>query len=280
MTPRQPDELSEHQRWEELAVGSALHALEPADEEAFAGHLPVCDSCRRLVDEMNDVAGELAYTAGPTDPPPWLWSGISAAVTSSDRPPLPPPSESAPPRRTRAITPAAENDPEPAGGKPVWLRSTALALVAGLIGIVGLSGVVLFGRYMQVRSNKAAADRQLSAVLNCAASAGCSVVPLKAQAGSAASAVALVRAGNLQLVVNRLPPTDRNSTYVLWVGNADSSMTGVGKFLNPSTGRHLISPDLTSATANLAGRTLAVTREPGRRIPARPSTPPTLVSAA
>jgi hypothetical protein len=36
---------ADHQRYDELAVGWALHALEPEDEAAFARHLSGCARC-------------------------------------------------------------------------------------------------------------------------------------------------------------------------------------------------------------------------------------------
>lgn len=280
-----------HEPWEELAVGHALHALEPSDEEAFAAHLRTCDNCRALVAEFSEVATDLAYAPDSVEPPTSLWSGIAAAVAASDRPPLP--SEATAGVESPALRPEPTPTPEPApqstrpvavpppegadaARRPAWLRSTALALVAAVIGVVGLSGVVLVGRFLQVRSEKAAAERQLSAVLNCAGKPGCAVVPLKGQGGSSASAVALVQGGGVQLVVNDLPATDGNSSYVLWVERAGGGLTGVGRFMISNGGRHVISPDLQTPLAVQPGRALAVSREPGRAIPEVPSTAPTL----
>jgi Anti-sigma-K factor rskA len=156
----------------------------------------------------------------------------------------------------------------------------AMAFAAALIGIIALGGVVLVGRYLQVRSDKVAAERQLSAVLSCAGRPDCAVVQLKAQGKSSASAVALVQAGTVQLVVNGLPPTGRDSSYVLWAGLPGGGVTGVGRFVISGGGRHIISPDLKSAVVVSRGRLLAVTKEPGRQIPAAPSTKPILAGTA
>ena len=42
-----PDRDDEHRSWDELAVGWALHALEPEDEALFAAHLASCARCGR-----------------------------------------------------------------------------------------------------------------------------------------------------------------------------------------------------------------------------------------
>ena len=38
---------ADHEVFDELAVGWALHALEPEDEAVFAQHLPGCERCAR-----------------------------------------------------------------------------------------------------------------------------------------------------------------------------------------------------------------------------------------
>ena len=37
----------QHERFEELAAGHALGALEPEDEQAFLAHVPACARCER-----------------------------------------------------------------------------------------------------------------------------------------------------------------------------------------------------------------------------------------
>jgi anti-sigma-K factor RskA len=53
----------------ELAVGWALHCLEPAEEESFAAHLPLCGDCRRTVGEAEEVGVALALAAPDAAPP-------------------------------------------------------------------------------------------------------------------------------------------------------------------------------------------------------------------
>jgi hypothetical protein len=284
--------------------------LEPADQDAFTGHLPSCERCRSLVTDMTDVAANLAYGGDPVDPPPSLWQGIAAAVADSERPPLAAQAPRPDAPAEAGVRPGTAYDPSPAVARwtgsgsgsgrppddgppmavsdrgsawrrrPAWVRSTALAVAAALIGIVGLGGVVVVGRFLQVRSDKATAERQLSAVLTCAGLPGCAVVPLKPRAGSSASAVALVRSGNVQLVVDHLAPTGHDSAYVLWTAKPGGAMTGVGRFLIANGGRHIISPDLKASIPVVAGTVLAVTREPGPGIPDQPTVPPTLQGAA
>src|SRR3954454_11551139 len=55
----------EHARFEELAAGHALNALEPGDEEAFLAHLTGCAVCERALAEHVETAAHLAYAADP-----------------------------------------------------------------------------------------------------------------------------------------------------------------------------------------------------------------------
>jgi hypothetical protein len=69
-----PDhEATDHERWEELAAGHALHALEPAESVEFEQHRATCDRCQTGLDEMSFVAAQLGALAGAggADAPPW-----------------------------------------------------------------------------------------------------------------------------------------------------------------------------------------------------------------
>src|ERR671938_924415 len=82
----------EHQRWDELAVGWALHALEPEDEAVFAAHLPGCDRCARTVAETLEVMVSLAREVPSADPPPELRRRLRDAVGRTEQLPAPLPS--------------------------------------------------------------------------------------------------------------------------------------------------------------------------------------------
>jgi hypothetical protein len=75
---QQPDDG--HRAFEELAVGHALSALEPEEQERFQAHLVGCARCERDVAEHQAVLGQLAHAAPSVEPPPSLLEGIRAAV--------------------------------------------------------------------------------------------------------------------------------------------------------------------------------------------------------
>src|SRR3954462_11423819 len=91
MTPTQRGVPGDdHTFYDELAVGWALHALEPEDEDVFAAHLPGCDRCARTVAETSEVMAAMAADLPPAEPPTQLGDRLSAAVaeTAQVQPPV------------------------------------------------------------------------------------------------------------------------------------------------------------------------------------------------
>ena len=65
-----------------LAVGWALHTLDPEEEADFAAHLETCPTCRQTVDETLETLGELAEAVGPVSPPRHLRRRLLDAVAA------------------------------------------------------------------------------------------------------------------------------------------------------------------------------------------------------
>ena len=94
------EQLGEHGEWDALAVGWALSALDPEDEERFAEHLPGCARCTATVRESLYTVADLAYALPDEAPPPSLKSRLMAAVAAE-------------PRTPGALPPQAPAEPEP-----------------------------------------------------------------------------------------------------------------------------------------------------------------------
>ena len=62
------DEAKDHVLFDELAVGWALHALEPEDEAIFAVHLEGCARCTRTVAETSEVMAAMAADLPVAEP--------------------------------------------------------------------------------------------------------------------------------------------------------------------------------------------------------------------
>ncbi len=88
---------SGHEIFDELAVGWALHALEPEDEAVFAVHLPGCARCAETVAETTELMGDMAADLPSEEPSQELRHRLRAAVADTEqvrRPvpgPVPPP---------------------------------------------------------------------------------------------------------------------------------------------------------------------------------------------
>ena len=74
-----------HVSFEELAVGHALGALEPEDEQVFVRHLSGCARCERDLTEHLSTLAHLAYAADDAEPPAGLLGSLRAAVQDSGR---------------------------------------------------------------------------------------------------------------------------------------------------------------------------------------------------
>jgi hypothetical protein len=77
----------------ELAIGWALHALEPAEQSLVGGHLADCPECIRTVAETEQVGAALGLALSQVAiPSPRLqWRVLAATADAQVRPAGPPP---------------------------------------------------------------------------------------------------------------------------------------------------------------------------------------------
>ncbi|MGH3273469.1 MAG: hypothetical protein ACRDNZ_03985 [Streptosporangiaceae bacterium] len=74
------DPTGAHTRYDELAAGYSLHALDPEDEQLFLRHLPDCPRCRAALSDFTEVAAALAENWPAVEPSPRLGARIMAAA--------------------------------------------------------------------------------------------------------------------------------------------------------------------------------------------------------
>ncbi len=268
--------MSAHTTWEELAAGYALHALEPAEEQAFVDHLGQCAMCERAVGDHELVTAQLAVLSEGAPPPPELWSGIHAAL--EPRPvgegmpvlhavPTAEPSRSfdpvpsGEPSRSVAPVPSGEpaNDesPAPRRTRRRWMRPQLAAAAAVLV--AAAAGV---GSWQAVEHTGATPTQ--TRVSQCQDESGCDVVPLRA--GGAKKAVLMVRGRRVQMASPGLPKLPKNQTYVFWQLSKNDGPVGVQAFTDPARSHAMSLPiAVTQTTA------FAISREHGHTIPDAPS---------
>jgi anti-sigma-K factor RskA len=264
-----------HQRWEQLAVGHALHALEPDDEATFAAHLAECGRCAKVVAETEEVTAVIGSSVEPAEPRAGLWEAISERI---DEEPGEPPRGAFPVTRAASRIPTA---PEPALPMPatrrahgVWVRP----LMAAAAAVVVLVGVAVGG--WQLTQHGARRSGVAALLDSCRTDAGCRMVALSGHSGGGVQARLLVRGDQATIVTSGLPTDDATrQTYVLWQLPADGRPVGLAAFHVGASGYQIV------GTARLslpyAGTTaFAVSLEKGAGIPPTPSTPIAVGAAA
>ena len=254
-----------HSEYEELAAGYVLGALEPDDEHAFQQHLSGCSVCEANVRELEAVVGELAYAAPPVDPPDTLWAGIRREI----RP------EAA--RRT-SIPAAAPGPPAGAGVRRLRLLP-ALAAAAAILLVVVLSlwNLNLRDQNAVYRDRVAALERATQLANDPSAS----LVTLNDQPGATgaqATVIASSRQDRGVLLVENLPPLQRNRVYELW-GVPGGKFDKAEKALVFVPLRRQGTQALQFEVPIQPGTVFAITEEPGPDGSEKPTSAPLLVGA-
>lgn len=253
---------AEHEKWEELAVGHVLSALEPEDDERFTRHLRGCAACERTITEMTSVASHLAYAAEPADPPAGLKDSILAAVAMSERPPAP---------GQRGAVRALPDLPRLAQIRaerhvPAWTR-----LLSAAAGVVLVAGLAIWN--VNLRSNVELSQRtvaRMERVQDLAADPTTVRVPMNS--GSGAGGTALVRGTDVVLLVDGLPRNEPSSIYVIWYQDTTGGFHAVDTFdVREDDHVNVVESELDRTIDRIAA--IAISREPGRVAPTTPSAP-------
>jgi anti-sigma-K factor RskA len=263
----------EHAEFDELAVGWALHALEPDDEESFAVHLRGCSRCTVTVQTTTGALTEIAGALPEDEPPPALRDRIMGAVArepQETQDPQEPQQHRPPATPPPAIPPAATPAPSPAPGAstPSWRRGRVLAAAAAVLAVVvglGVWNVVLQGD----RDHQASLAQLYSRAVHDVTRPG---VPRAQLTTAAGTPMATVVGGDekLRVVTVRMPENDtRTSVYVLWGVPKHGPPTAIGTFDVTRDGINDTVVRSTHAGARFPA--YAVSHEPGRQAPTRPS---------
>ena len=219
-----------HERYEELAAGHALSALEPEDEQAFLRHLSGCARCERELAVHDETLAHLAYAPDAAEPPDSLLASIRAGVLASGR--------GASFHSARGLDDATM---ESRSAAPVSLAAarrrrtdsrlrrssvwTGVAAAAAMVLGLGVWNATL----QQDRAEQDAWGDRMAVAVRELRDADTDTVSLRGDDG-AVVAVALVRGTELSLVVDGLPVNDDATTYVLWGQSRYGDVRPVGAF--------------------------------------------------
>ena len=256
----------DHAAFDELAVGWALHSLEPGDESSFVAHLAGCARCAITVAETSEVMSAMATDLPQPEPSEGLRHRIRAAVEETEQLPGPAPAVPVEP----AIRPMrAAPEPRRGGEQPSrWRRAVPVGLAAaGLAAIVGLGlwNVVLNSDRQELEATVAEQSEIMSGLL---APGRATIAPLEEDGRAVATVVA--RGDEVDLITHGLSVNDRESTtYVLWdmTGNAAHSL-GTFDVTSPTMDMKIVGSGLTGVDQF---DTYGISLEPGRKAPSLPT---------
>ncbi|HWG93610.1 MAG TPA: anti-sigma factor [Mycobacteriales bacterium] len=263
MTPGEPRPrpAHDHAAFEELAVGYALHALEPDEELRFAAHLASCPDCADAVADHEQTLAELALALPGEEPPAAVLESLRRATApAGPPPPAPLPDGVVPLERARA-----RRAPKVAQVRRSWLLSSAAAVTAALVGL-GVWGADLRGDL----DAESARSESLAAVVRTLETPGARTVQLADGEGT----VRLVAVGGddrLRLAVDGLAPNPDDTTYVLWGRTTSGDVVALGAFDVPTAELSVQEVGLQRPLDSLDA--LMVTHEHGRTVPASTDQP-------
>jgi anti-sigma-K factor RskA len=205
----------EHREFDELAVGWALHALEPEDETRFAQHLAGCARCAQTVAGTSEVMAMMAADLPRTEPSVGLRDRLHAAVAETEqiRPddvdpePIRPAATGFPGYRS------AESSSDTSGLRH---RKPALALAAAAVATIlglGVWNVFLADSRRDLEATVAQQDRIVDRLLT----PGEATVAALSDDDGRAVATVVARSDSVDVVTYGLEPNDpETETYVLW----------------------------------------------------------------
>jgi hypothetical protein len=258
---------ADHAPFDELAVGWALHALEPEDESFFVAHLADCARCAATVAETTDVMAAMATDLPQPEPSEGLRSRIRAAVEQTDQ--LPGPAVEPAAAAVRPVpVPVAPESGRTAERAARWRRALPLGLVAaGVAAVVGLGlwNVALTSDRQELQATVAEQSRMMDGLLT---PGQATIAPLEADGRSVATVVA--RGDEVQVITHGLGVNDaRSTTYVLW-GMSGTTVKALGTF-DVTRSRM----DLKTVGSGLTGvdqfAAYGISLEPGQEAPSSPT---------
>ncbi len=270
-----------HDEWDELAVGWALRALEPDDEDRFTTHLLGCERCQASVRDSDRVLGALVEQLPLQSPSPALRTRLLAEIGKTGRSP-----DASPPRLAEpAPSDGALIDLSAARGRSLARRTrlshrsrstwtTISTLVAAAAAVLVIAGLGIWNLNLQTDRNQAtsvAADR--GDILRDLAAAGeVNMTPLRDGDGQAVAT--LVRGSSQTMVMtNGLRVNDSaDQIYVLWGLKQVGDPEPIGTF-------DVVTGDLDMRTVGSTASGIdafngyGVTLESGRAAPDSPTLP-------
>jgi anti-sigma-K factor RskA len=190
--------MPEHEYWDELAAGYALHGLSADEETAFTAHLASCEECAANVKDHELVAAQLGSISHYQDADEGApsWESMRTAIVGDD------------PQPSAVVDLATRR-------RRYDLSRRSLSVAAAAVLVAG-SGIATWRLTAGGSSG-------------CSASDGCHVVKLDAARGKTLGSLT-VRNGSVSVVPTNMPPAPAGKVYVLWQVPRDAQATPISEF--------------------------------------------------
>jgi hypothetical protein len=258
----------QHQMYDELAVGWALHALEPEDEAVFAEHLPGCDRCAQTVADTSEVMAAMATDLPRTEPSDRLRERLRAAVAETEQ--IPPDDVVPEPVRPAATGFPGYRSVEPRADAS-WSRRRSPLLVLAAAAVAAILGLGVWNVFLaDSRSDLEATVAQQERIVDALLTPGeATVAALSADDGRAVATV-VARDDRVDVISHGLAPNDtEDQTYVVW-GIDDTGPKAIGTF--DVTRSQMTLQTVGSGSTGLDEfPSYGISIEPGREAPPEPT---------
>lgn len=217
-----------HVEWDEFAVGWALRALEPHDEDRFSVHLKACPRCQTTVADSGAIITEVLNQLPLQSPSPQLRDRLLAEAAKTRPNPASQSERQARPEPESGRTEAAQSDGalidlaaarhRPAAGRTRSSWTTMRTLLVAAAAVLVIAGLGIWNLTLQTDRDRAAAiaaDR--GEILQDLAAAGdVQMTPLVDGDGDTL-AFLVMGTGTAMVMTNGLDVnTESETTYVLW----------------------------------------------------------------
>jgi hypothetical protein len=225
----------DHEYWDELAAGYALHGLAAEEELLFEDHLETCPECTASLLDHNMVAAQLGsiahYRENPDEAPSWESMRASILNGTVDESGI-------------DATDVAEETYGAVAGDELAARRKRyngsrriLAIAAAVVLIVG-GGLATWKLTTGSSSS-------------CSASAGCHMISLDAAGGTQAATVE-VQDSSVTMKPTDMPTAPAGKVYVLWELPRNGQATPIATF-NVGDGAAAPTGTLQSNYADISG---------------------------
>lgn len=175
--------MTDHDRYDALALGHVLGGLDEAEAAEFRTHLLACRGCRRRVSELRGIAADLEH------------------AEREERAQL----------RLKTETSASQPEPPPSGQRPWFLRPRVLAALA--VGLTVVAAVMLYVLHLRTTNDTLLATTQVRENVLRELGQG---TPLPAQLGGGVTGVVSADGVDVAFSLAGLPVLQRDEIVIVW----------------------------------------------------------------